>query len=162
MANVKKSNADLARVNQQQAAYLLGVTARSLRDWPEAPRNGDGTYDAQALVRWFVQRNAAANEFDNQRERLAAAQAEKVETENAQRRGEIVITSAVVREFGGYIGKCCTRLREIPGGAASEFDPDTGRRVERIVDREIEAAIAELRDYRPGSGVGRDSGALDA
>lgn len=162
MANRKPAEVNLSRLNQQQAANLLGVTSRTLRDWADAPRNGDGSYDGPQLVRWFVERAAGNTEFDNQRERLAAAQAEKVETDNALRRGEIVLVQSVVEEVGDYITTCCARLRNIGGKAATEFDPDTGRRVETIVDREVEAAIAELREYRPRSAVGTAGRPLDA
>lgn len=36
----------LKSLKQQGAAWLLNVTARTLRDHPEVPRNSDGSYDA--------------------------------------------------------------------------------------------------------------------
>lgn len=42
----------MKKLNQQAAGWLIGVPVRTLRDWPEAPRCSDGTYDAAALVAW--------------------------------------------------------------------------------------------------------------
>ena len=42
----------LGRLNQAAAAALLGWSGRQFRDYPTAPRNPDGTYDAPALVAW--------------------------------------------------------------------------------------------------------------
>ena len=43
----------LERLSQQSAAWLLGISARALRDHPEAPRNPDGTYNGRGLLAWF-------------------------------------------------------------------------------------------------------------
>lgn len=40
----------LKSLKQQGAAWLLNVTARTLRDHPEVPRNSDGSYDAQGVA----------------------------------------------------------------------------------------------------------------
>lgn len=99
MANRGAAEVELTKLNQQQIAFICGVTSRSVRDWADAPRNSDGTYNAQEFVAWFVRRTAGPEgerEYNNQRERLAAAQAEKVETENKVRRGELVDARAMV------------------------------------------------------------------
>ncbi len=104
MANVKPAEIPLEKLNQQQAAFILNVTSRSLRDWTDAPRNSDGTYHAQKLVEWYVGRlNQTEEGFDNQRERLAAAQAEKVETENRLRRGELADMAEVAQVWQNHI-----------------------------------------------------------
>lgn len=47
---------ELKSLSQQAAAYMLDANGRSLRDWPDIPRHGDGTYDAQDLVAWARRR----------------------------------------------------------------------------------------------------------
>jgi hypothetical protein len=44
----------LKHLPQAAAAWLLGVAPRTLRDMPDAPRSPDRTYDARALVRWYL------------------------------------------------------------------------------------------------------------
>ena len=60
----------LQRMPQQAAAWLCGMTARSLRDQVDAPRNSDGTYDAQSLVGWMARRSARAELTDDEVERI--------------------------------------------------------------------------------------------
>lgn len=54
-------NLDFERLEQRDAAELLGVDARTLRRWEAEhrdllgfPRNQDGTYHMQALIWWCV------------------------------------------------------------------------------------------------------------
>lgn len=110
----KQPSENMATLNQQQAAYLLGVTSRSLRDWSDVPRNPDGTYDGAAVVAWWARRNCSESDFDNQRERLAAAQAEKVETENALRRGELADMAAVLSVWVDHIMNARAKLLALP------------------------------------------------
>lgn len=48
---------DIRRLSQKLAAELLAVTPRTLRDWSDAPRNPDGSYDGPALVAWLLSRD---------------------------------------------------------------------------------------------------------
>lgn len=63
----------LRKLDQASAAWLLGTSARSLRDWADAPRNGDGSYDAAALVAWSRMRTPAQPLDDGDVERLLQA-----------------------------------------------------------------------------------------
>jgi phage terminase Nu1 subunit (DNA packaging protein) len=117
MANRGKADIELASLNQQQIAFICGVTSRSVRDWADAPRNSDGTYNAQEFVAWFLQRSsggAGEKEYNNQRERLAAAQAEKVETENKVRRGELADTKQMIELWSGVLAAVRAKLLSLP------------------------------------------------
>lgn len=146
MAHRKPSDVALGALNQQQAASLLGVTARSLRDWADAPRNGDGTYDGPQLVGWYVARERGLiGEYDTQRERLAAAQAEKVEAENAVRRGELAELSAVAAEWSTAIHACRAKLLSMPAKLGPQLthvaDPSV---IAARIRAEVYAALVEL------------------
>lgn len=45
----------MAGLPQGAAAWLFGVSPRTLRDRSMAPRNADGTYNAQDLVAWHLE-----------------------------------------------------------------------------------------------------------
>jgi len=49
-AKEKAERAQLERLNQADAAALIGITPRQLRNLECAPRNVDGSYHAQALI----------------------------------------------------------------------------------------------------------------
>lgn len=150
MANRGSADVELARLNQQQVAYLLGVTARTVRDWADAPRNIDGSYDARAVVAWFTAKQGPATDADGerhptQRERLAAAQAEKVEVENRVRRGELVEVEQVGVEWDDLVLAARAKLLSLPTKVAPQLvgrtDPNA---IRTILRAEINAALAEL------------------
>ena len=142
---------NLNALTQVQAAALLSVAPRTLRDWHDAPRNPDGTYPGPSLVAFYVGKLTGGGEFDDQRQRLAAAQAEKVEHENAVRRGELAPRAEVVR----FWTDCIANMRAKALARASKLSPQ----LVNIGDASIIAAairadtyafLAELTDYEPG------------
>lgn len=53
-----QQKAEMQRLKQESAAWLLDYSSsRVLREAATAPRNSDGTYDAQALLVWAKDRN---------------------------------------------------------------------------------------------------------
>jgi hypothetical protein len=153
---------DLSRLTQQQAAELAGVTARAFRDWTGVPRNKDGTYSGPQVVEWLVKRAAGDGDFDNQRERLAAAQAEKVEHENAVRKGWL----ADLRVVSKFWTECMANMR----ARLLNMGPKLGPQLVNIGDpnliaaairAEVYAALAELADYEPGLGVDGVAGSAE-
>jgi len=156
MANRGKADVELGALNQQQAAWLLGVTSRTLRDWPDAPRCADGSYDGRALVAWAVARSGGSEntEHPTQRERLAAAQAEKVEAENRVRRGELVEIEQTAQGWDDIVLATRAKLLSLPTKLAPQLvrqsDPNA---ISRAIADEIDHALAELA---------REDGADDA
>ncbi|MCP4592121.1 MAG: hypothetical protein GY842_15410 [bacterium] len=53
---------------------LCSGSAWALRDWPNAPRNGDGTYDGRELVAWARDRLPRPESSDDDYERLPVIQ----------------------------------------------------------------------------------------
>lgn len=143
------SNTDMRNLTQQQAAYLLGITARTLRDWSDAPRNPDRSYDGQALVRWMLERDPAG-EYEDQRQRLAAAQAEKVERENLVRAGELIEVPEVVRGWGEHIAAARAKLLAMPMKLGPQMLNITDAGVAAGKIRvEVHAALTELAQWKP-------------
>ena len=144
---------NLSALTQIQAAALLSVAPRTLRDWHDAPRNPDGTYPGSALVAYYVAKLGGSGEFDNQRERLAAAQAEKVEMENAVCRGRLADLDAVERVWADFVANARARLL----GMGSKLGPQLvniadASIVATAIRTEARAALNELADYTPGAG----------
>ncbi len=148
----------IAALTQTQAAALLSIAPRTLRDWHDAPRNADGSYPGPALVAYYVGKlTGQGGEFDDQRQRLAAAQAEKVERENAIRRGQVADIATVERQWNDFTSNCRARLLGIPSKLSPRLvnlaDPVI---IDTAIRAEIRAALAELADYEPpADGAGR-------
>lgn len=144
-------------LGQKDIAELLGVTTRSIRDWHKEglPRNADGTYPGPACVAWAVGRAApSAGDYDNQRERLAAAQAEKVEMENAVRRGQLADVSVVASTWTDLISNARAKLLNMGPKLGPQLvnigDPNV---IATAIRTEVYVALTELADYDPaGSG----------
>jgi hypothetical protein len=142
---------DLQRLTQQQAAVLLDVTPRTLRDWEKSglgiPRNEDGTYSGPQLVKWEKTRDRAeADELDPVQElaRKNKALADKTELENAQTRGEVGLISEVADRLGGHIDRACARLEQIPDALGQFCDARTAALIVPECKRLIREARAEL------------------
>lgn len=139
---------DLSHLTQTQAATLLGIAPRTLRDWSDAPRNGDGSYVWATLLAYRDAKLYGDGEFSDQRERLAAAQAEKVETENAVRRGELAVMSDVQRVWADHIAAARAKLLSLPTKLAPQVtgihEPNV---IAAAIRAEITAALAELAEY---------------
>jgi hypothetical protein len=83
-----------------------------------------------------------------ERARRDAEQADRLAMQNAVMRRELLPREDVVREVGGYIDACRTRLLNLPGRLAAELDPEAGRRIEPIARRIVAEAVTELRTVR--------------
>lgn len=89
-----------------------------------------------------------AEDFDNQRERLAAAQAEKVEMENAVRAGQLVEASKVQATWADHTAAARSKLLGTPTKLGPQLtnvsDPNV---IATRIRTEIYAAINELADW---------------
>jgi phage terminase Nu1 subunit (DNA packaging protein) len=92
--------------------------------------------------------SAEAEDFDNQRERLAAAQAEKFEMENALRRGELAEASKVQSAWADHIAAARAKLLAMPSKLGPQLthiaDPNV---VQARIRVEVNAAISELAEW---------------
>lgn len=142
---------NIRKLSQKVAAELLGVHARTLRDWPDPPRNPDGTYPGPELVAWLIERRTPDEpDTEDQRQRLAAAQAEKVEMENAVRRGELAEVAVVGRTVTDLIANARTRLLRLPLDCAAEVPPDQRPAALAAARKAVHEALTALAKY-PGA-----------
>lgn len=158
-------SANLSKLTQIQAAALLSVAPRTMRDWVDAPRNPDNTYPGPALVAYYLGKVAGQGEFDDQRQRLAAAQAERVETENAIRRGELAVVAQVQDGWAEHISAARAKLLSMPTKLGPQLTNVASPNIIATAIRvEVNAALAELADWEPpeppgdGAGEGDSSG----
>lgn len=142
---------NLHAMSQKEAATLLDRTARWLRD-ASAPRNDDGSYDGRALVRWMLEREAAARPrgLDAERERLARAKADKAELDLAERNGGLVARDVVQALHSESIHRARKRLLAVPDKLAAQLtnipEPET---IHNALESEIHAALYELARVPP-------------
>ena len=152
---------DISTLSQKQAAALLTVTPRTLRDWQAEdaaiPRNGDGTYPGPELIQWWFSKQAGSElDLNAERARLAKAQADKTEIEVAVRAGELAPVADIANWYGDHIERCRSRLIQVPDAVGQFCDPRTAPIIVAEIRRLLYEAMAELAEGTPR---GRDEGA---
>lgn len=87
----------MASLPQGAAAWLVGVSPRTLRDRQVVPRNADGTYNAQDVVLWHLEQlepvdgePMLSGSNSPALERFRAARADREELELAVRREQLL------------------------------------------------------------------------
>ena len=127
----------------------------------EETRQGARTvrrYRMARVVAHLYRATAATGEledFETQRERLAAAQAEKVEMENAVRRGELAEVAKVHAVWTDHVAAARAKLLAMPTKLGPQLTNVADARViSARVRAEVHAALAELADYEPPDGDG--------
>jgi hypothetical protein len=89
---------NISALQQNEAAMLLSISPRTLRDWKDAPRNPDGTYPGPALVSYHVQKLTGDDlDLNKERARLAKEQADRTALANAISRGDVIPSSLAER-----------------------------------------------------------------
>lgn len=107
-------------------------------------RLASGDFDTRDGIRAMVamhKRGAASADLNAEKIRLAAAQAEKVELQNAEARGELVLAVDVENEWQTVLTDLRATLLSIPRRLTG-LDRDTTTRI----DGEIRAALLELAE----------------
>jgi phage terminase Nu1 subunit (DNA packaging protein) len=142
---------DWPTCNAVEFARLCDVTGQSVTNWMDegmpckrgAGRGNPVVIDPAQAIPWVLARRAPPG---SERERLAKAQADKVELDNAKRRGELVEESFVRSLLMGMAAQLNGMLDGLPGRCASAVVGLTAAEARaRLLDetRSIRAGMAE-------------------
>lgn len=120
-----------------------------------APRGRPSLFDRAAVEAWRDERDATLKasglSLEAARARFAKAQAERVEMQNAVRRGELLELAEVVREGQDILLVVRARLLALPSSLAPELARETEpHTVQRRLTEAIHDALRELSRWRPG------------
>ena len=98
-------------LKQQSAAFLAGVSARTLRDHPQIPRHRDGSYDGRQIVKWVKTRVAMDDVDETILERILVA-IEQIPQDCKAPYVELV--DDLIDEYGdlgyGYLGRVLAEM----------------------------------------------------
>jgi hypothetical protein len=140
-------------ITQAQAAALLRVTARRLRQMDAEPnpptRNATGKYPAGPFGEWMEQRltseDAAEIDYAFERARLTRAQAEKAELEVKEILGEVVRMPLVELHWQGMVASMRAKLLALPHKAAGVIAaPDKLIAVQETLREFVHEALNEI------------------
>lgn len=150
----------MENLTQQAAAWLVGATARTVRDHVEIPRDSAGRYSAQNLLAWAARRVPPAELTAEELERTLNA-ADLLFDSISQRNDEAAIALCdLLEELNAHHGEgglvvfakeALRQLRqraelELAGCTALDLMPEAQRReIEQRIKEEAEKAAREWR-----------------
>ena len=146
----------LRSLPQGAAAWLLGIGARTLRDWQGVPRNPDRSYNARDLLRWYVKRERPADtdpmmvgSNSPALERYRVAHAQREELELAVRRGQLVSVDEFLTwydaELAGPIRRSLEALIKHHSQAAADVVLRGLEAAEQAVNRRLKQQAKKRR-----------------
>ncbi len=149
-----RNRADFSALSAVDIADLMGVDARTVTRWcgMGVPRNDDKTFDAPLVIKWRISRAEARGEAD-QRQRLAAAQAEKVERENAVAMGELIRARDALAVWQSIVGDARNSLLALPNKLAPRLAHQATERVYGLLHDEIYQTLTDLAESRSNDGL---------
>ena len=134
----------LKSLTQGAAAWLIGLSARTFRD-SAAPRNPDGSYNAQAVAAWIKQGVAPdgdplmAGGDSPSLERYRAAKADLAEMDAKVRRGQLVDVDQLIEwwtvEVASPLRRATAALQARFGDAAEEIVAAALAKAETAIER---------------------------
>lgn len=125
-------------IGQEQIADVFGVAPKTIVEWQEqgmpiAQRGKPGVpseYESKDCIAWYVEREVKKVQGERPQDRLARVQADKIEMENAEKRGQLVPASLLepklksvaiaAREF--WRNEPTRLAREVPGKSIKEIE----------------------------------------
>jgi phage terminase Nu1 subunit (DNA packaging protein) len=146
--------ADYSRVSAQDIALLTGVDPRTVTRWcgQGVPRNDDGTFDAPAVVQWRIARAEARGELD-QRQRLARAQAERVERQNEIEARALIPAAQAVEVWSSILTDARNKMLAVPSKLAPRLAYQPVEVVAATLREEIHQVLTDLADGRSDDGL---------
>lgn len=139
--------------NQTEAAKCLGISPRTLREWVEAPRNKDRSYEIPALIEWRTKKRVRDEcakfgvddpDVDSPSlERWREAKADREEIRLAEDMRQVVR----VGDVRGLWVKVLSSLRQTFTGLGSQLAPSLAHRdahdIKVVLDERITEAMVE-------------------
>jgi phage terminase Nu1 subunit (DNA packaging protein) len=154
-------------VTLERAGTLCGVTEKTIRSWIadgmpvlQAGKQGRGAkktlVDLVAVLAWYLEQDA----LDAAKTRLASAQADKHEMENAVRRSELADVKDVNRVWAEMVLATRAKLLTLPTKLAAQLiNVSDANLVAARVRSEVYAALEELASGTDSAGAGRSKAA---
>jgi len=152
-------------VGQESIASLFGVAPKTIVEWQEqgmpiAKRGSPGIpseYESGDCVRWLVEREVKKVQSERPQDRLARAQAEKIEMENAEKRGFLIPADQLEpRLRAAFVAAREAWLDAVPRLARDLPPAGEGTAREDMLQAEFEAFLHRLATWANAAEVDDD------
>jgi phage terminase Nu1 subunit (DNA packaging protein) len=149
---------------QQTIADMFGVSRETIDNWqqqgmPVAARGGPGVpseYESETCINWLIDREVRKVQSERPQDRLARVQADKIEMENAEKRGQLIpadqlepkLRAAHIFAREAFLESCFRLARELPADVPGRED---------MLREEFGAFLHRLADWaRADQGLDED------
>ena len=138
---------------QRQLAYIFKLSSSAISRWPLQPVRRFGREVFYSMAEAVAHRFAADSRLslEQERARLAAAQADKAQLDNACRARNLICADVALDVFSRQIAVAKSRLLSMGGKltpelchAAGATVSAAGAAIEELVDREVREILEEL------------------
>lgn len=142
-------------VGQESIADMFGVAAKTIVEWQEqgmpiAQRGRPGVpseYDADACIDWYVQREVRKVQSERPQDRLARVQADKIEMENAEKRGLLIRADQLEPKLKAAFVAAREMWLEDARRLARELSSDAQEREDSLLSA-FETFLHRMADYQ--------------
>lgn len=142
--------------DQATIADICGVTPETIRQWqalgmPYVPRDaigGGNQYDSATVLRWRIDYALRRSGMESQKDRLSRLQADRIELELAEMRGNLVPAAEIEPTWAGMVLAARAQLLALPARLAGQIGELTTYDARRaLLQAEIDATLSRLSDY---------------
>lgn len=154
-----------SRLSKTDLAEARGVSLNTVYGWIRqgVPKNKNGTFDLRDVSEWLSKRGASkVGSLEKERARLAREQADKLEMENAQTRGELVH----VDDAAAAVECVVVAIRAKALSLGSKLAPQVVvcsnvNEVRAIIDAGADSFLREIAEIDPAGARGAEPGDPD-
>ena len=144
-------------VGQEQIAEMFGVAPKTVVQWQEqgmpiAERGRPGVpseYESAACINWLVSREVAKVQAERPQDRLHRVQADKIEMENAEKRGQLVSAAQLEPKLRAMVIAAGEAWRNEPARLAREVPGRAVREIEDLIAAAFDAFLLRLSRWDP-------------
>lgn len=141
-------------IGQENIASVFGVAPKTIVEWQEAGfpvalRGGPGVaseYESESCIGWMIDREVKKVQAERPQDRLARVQADKIEMENAEKRGQLIPAAQLEPKLNAAFVTARERLLESAARLSRELPADAAAR-ESILLAEFEAFLHRMADW---------------
>lgn len=141
-------------IGQEQIAGVFGVAPKTIVDWqeqgfPVAVRGRPGVpseYETNDCIVWLIEREVRKVQSERPQDRLARVQADKIEMENAERRGQLIPADQLEPKLKAAFTFARESWLDAVQRLARELTADPRER-ESALQAEFEAFLHRMADW---------------
>ena len=139
-------------IGQEQIAEVFGVAAKTIVEWQEqgfpiAVRGAPGIpseYETEACINWLIDREVRKVQTERPQDRLARVQADKIEMENAEKRGLLIPADQLEPKLRAAMIAARERWRNEPARLAREVPGKPIKEIEELLAASFDGFLVKL------------------